>query len=467
MKLSVVGIGPGGADYILPLAARVLGEADTVIGYQYYLQFVTHLLRPGCTVVGSAMMEEEERARIAVAACAPGRHVVVVSSGDPAVYAMASLVYEHVSTLGPRNREIELQTVPGISAFVAAGAKLGAVLGHDFCCISLSDLMTPWRVIERRIEAAATGDFVTSLYNPRSRQRTWQIERFRELFLRHRSPATPVALVRQVTRPEERVIHTTLADMNPADIDMFTVVVVGNSETYRHGEFLVTPRGFSSRKPAAGPAIQRESFRLIRQRLTRADLSPADRSAVVRCIHTTADFEYESLYLAQGDPIGCWHAHLEGGGPVVTDVTMVQSGVSKEFVRRFGFQVHCCLNEPEAAALAATAGITRAQAGMRLAMARHPGALFAVGNAPTALNELCDGLQAGGPFRPAGIIGAPVGFVNVVESKLRLQHLGGNVPRVIIRGHKGGSGVAAAILNAAGAWDGVAGDPPEPAPATP
>ncbi len=452
MKLSVVGIGPGAADHILPAAARVLGEADTVIGYKYYLQFVQHLLRPGCEVVGNAMMEEEERARLAVAACAPGRHVVVVSSGDAGIYAMAALVYEHVASLGERGAAIELQTTPGISAFLAAGGKLGAVLGHDFCCVSLSDLMTPWRTIERRLEAAAQGDFVTTLYNPRSQKRTWQLERARELFLRHRSPDTPVALVRHVTRPEERVLHATLATFPATEVDMFTVVVVGNAETFRYRDFLVTPRGFSSRKPTTGPAIQDESFRLIAEHLTRADLSPADRSAVVRCIHTTADFEYEHLYLALGDPLPRWHDYLAHGGMIVSDVTMVQSGVSKEFVRRFGLEVHCCLNEPEAVELAKAEGITRAQAGMRLAMARYPRALFAVGNAPTALNELSDGL-ASGTFLPAGIVAAPVGFVNVVESKLRLRHLGAAVPAVIIEGNKGGSGVAAAIINAACAWE--------------
>jgi precorrin-3B C17-methyltransferase len=450
MKLSVVGIGPGGADYILPLAARVLAKADTIIGYQYYLQFVQHLVPAGCTVIGNAMMEEEERAKMAVEACAPGRHVVVVSSGDAGIYAMAALIYEYVSTLGERGDAIELQTIPGISAFTAAGATLGAVLGHDFCCISLSDLMTPWRTIERRIEAAAAGDFVTSVYNPRSRKRSWQIERCRDLFLQHRSPETPVAIVRQVTRSEESVHLTTLAALDVSLIDMFSLVVIGNSETFRYRDFLVTPRGFMARKPVTGDEIQRESFRLIRERITRTDLSPADVSAAVRCIHTTADFEYETLYLAQQDPIPRWHAYLAGGGTIVTDVTMVQSGVSKAFVRGFGLSVECCLNDPEAVALAEADGITRAQAGMRLAMARYPDALFVVGNAPTALNELSDGLQEG-KFRPAGIIAAPVGFVNVVESKLRLEHLG-VVPAVIIRGNKGGSGVAAAIVNAACAW---------------
>lgn len=451
MKLSVIGIGPGGPEHILPLAARVLAEADIVIGYKYYVQFVRHLLRPDCRIVGNSMLEEEERARIAVGACSPGTHVAVISSGDAGIYAMAALIYEHVAQLGEAAADIELQTIPGLSAFLAAGSKLGAVLGHDFCCISLSDLMTPWRVIERRLLAAAEGDFVTTLYNPRSQKRTWQLERARDVFLQHRNPDTPVALVRQVTRPEERVLLATLGTFPASEVDMFTVVVIGNAQTFRFRDFLVTPRGFSSRKPSTGQGIQAESFRQITERLTRKDLGSADRSAVVRCIHTTADFEYENLYQPANDPIAAWAGFMGKGGTIVTDVTMVQAGVSKEFIRALGLTVHCCLNEPEAAALAEAEGLTRAQAGMRLAMNRYPEALYAVGNAPTALLELSDGLDAG-TFRPAGIIAAPVGFVNVVESKLRLFHQNPGLPFVIIKGNKGGSGVAAAIINAACAW---------------
>lgn len=449
MKLSVVGIGPGTPDQITPQAARVLSGANLVIGYKFYLQFVQHLLPRNCEVLGNSMMEEEERARMAIEACAPGKHVVVISSGDAGIYAMASLVYELVSKRPVGAPSIELQTIPGISAFLAAGGKLGAVLGHDFCCVSLSDLMTPWRVIENRLQAAASGDFVTTLYNPRSQKRTWQLERAREIFLRHRSPETRVALVRQVGRPEERILHTTLRDLPVEEVDMFTVVVLGNSETYRFEDFLVTPRGFSTRKPVTGGEIQAESFRLIRAELQRRDLEEAELSAITRCIHTTADWEYEELYFPLRNPVSSWASHLEKGGEIVTDVTMVQAGVSKEFVQRYGLKLHCHLNDPEAIELSKAEGITRAQAGMRLAIAKHPGALFAVGNAPTALNEISDALQRDANFKPAGVIGAPVGFVNVVESKLRLRHLPTSVPILVILGNKGGSGVAAAVINAA------------------
>lgn len=445
MRLSVVGIGPGGADYILPVAQQVLADADTVIGYSYYFQFISHLLKPACACIGKDLTEEEARAVLAVDSCAPGKHVVVISSGDAGIYAMASLVYQYAST--HPEKEIELQTVPGISAFIAAAGKLGAPLGHDFCCISLSDLMTPWTTIEQRIKAAAFGDFVTSLYNPRSKKRFWQLERFKEVFLEHRSPDTPVAIIRQVTRPEEHILITTLKELPVEAVDMFSLVMIGNSQTYQFKNFLVTPRGYLDRKPQSGQEIQDESFRQIAAQMQRTDLSPADKWAVMRCIHTTADFEYEELYHSHDNAISRWQTYLHQGGTIVTDVTMVQSGITKSFLEKYQSQVHCYLNADGVPDLAAKEGLTRSQAGMRLAIAKHPEALFVVGNAPTALFELCDQL-GNATFKPAGIIGAPVGFVNVVESKLKLQAMK-QVPYVIIKGRKGGSNVAASIVNAA------------------
>ena len=449
MRLSVVGIGPGGADYILPVAQQVLADADIVIGYSYYFQFIQHLLKPGCTVIGKDLTEEEARAILAVESCAPGKHVVVISSGDAGIYAMASLVYQYASTQPELG--IQLQTIPGISAFIAAAGKLGAPLGHDFCCISLSDLMTPWTTIEQRIKAAAMGDFVTSLYNPRSKKRDWQLARFKEIFLEYRRPDTPVAIIRQVTRPEETVKLTTLDALPVEEVDMFSLVMIGNSQTYQFNNFLVTPRGYLNRKPQNGQEIQDESFRLITAQLQRTDLSPEDKWAVMRCIHSTADFEYESLYHSNDQAIARWHAYLRKGGTIVTDVTMVQSGITRSFLERYASQVYCYLNDEAVLPLAAKEGLTRSQAGMRLAIARHPEALFVVGNAPTALFELCDQL-ADNKFKPAGIIGAPVGFVNVVESKLRLQAMT-HIPYVLIKGRKGGSNVAASIVNAAFSYE--------------
>jgi len=445
MRLSVIGIGPGDAACLLPAAQQALAAADIAIGYHYYFQFVAHLLPPGCECIGKELAEEEDRAALAVNSCSAGKHVVVISSGDAGIYAMASIVYEYAAK---HNRhDIQLQTIPGISAFQGAAAKLGAPIGHDFCCISLSDLMTPWATIEKRILGAAIGDFVTNIYNPRSQKRYWQLARLKELFLLHRDASTPVAIVRQVYRPDETIHIGTLGELDVESVDMFCLLLIGNAQTYRFGNFLITPRGYLGRKPVTGPQIQEESFRQIRALLTRTGLSPADQWGVIRCIHSTADVEYEQLYYSNGQPLEQWHNYLKGGGVVITDVTMVQSGITKEFIHRYGVAVKCYLNDERVAALAATENITRSQAGMRLAIAEHPNALFVIGNAPTALLEICDQYQQGNCC-PAGIIAAPVGFVNVVESKLRLKYMR-QIPAVIIEGRKGGSNVAACIVNAA------------------
>ncbi|RBL91325.1 precorrin-3B C(17)-methyltransferase [Chitinophaga flava] len=445
MQLSVIGIGPGAKEYILPVAQQALADADIVIGYHYYFQFVAHLLKPGCECLGRELSEEEARAVLAVESCAPGKKVAVISSGDAGVYAMASLVYEYAARHS--RTDIDMQTIPGISAFQGAAARLGAPIGHDFCCISLSDLMTPWSTIEQRITAAAMGDFVTSLYNPRSKQRNWQLSRLKEIYLQYRHPETPVAIVRQVTREEENIHLTTLAELDVTLVDMFSLVMIGNSQTFRFNNFLITPRGYLARKPVTGEEIQVESFRQIMQQLKRDELSPADQWAVIRCIHSTADFEYEQLYYSRGNAMEAWHDYLRSGGTVITDVTMVQSGITRAFTQQYGVTVKCYLNDERVPALAAAENLTRSQAGMRLAIQEHPEALFVVGNAPTALLEICDQCQQG-TCRPAGIVAAPVGFVNVLESKLKLR-LGATVPAVIIEGRKGGSNVAAAIVNAA------------------
>ncbi|MFK7001040.1 precorrin-3B C(17)-methyltransferase [Flavobacterium oreochromis] len=445
MKLSVVGIGPGGQEYILPFAQSVLADADVVIGYHYYFQFIEHLLKENCECIGKELTEEEARAVLAVNACEKGKHVVVISSGDAGIYAMASLVYQYAST--QTDKDIDLQTIPGISAFIASAGKLGAPLGHDFCCISLSDLMTPWTTIENRIYAAAKGDFVTSLYNPRSKKRFWQLDRLKEIFLEYRNPATPVAIIRQVTRPDEHITITTLGEFDTEMVDMFSLVMIGNSQTYQFKNFLVTPRGYLARKPHTGQEIQEESFRQIEGNLQRNDLAENDKWAVMRCIHTTADFEYEDLYIANGDAINKWNTYLKNGGTIITDVTMVQSGITKAFSKEYNNQVLCYLNDPEATALAEKENITRSQAGIRLALQKHPEALYVIGNAPTALFEICEQIIEQ-KCNPIGVVGAPVGFVNVIESKLKLQALL-TIPYVIIKGRKGGSNVAASIVNAA------------------
>lgn len=201
-KIIVAGIGPGSREDITPAVMEAVREADVVVGYKYYFQFVEQYLKPGCECIDTGMKKERERAEQAFQIAEQDKTVVVISSGDAGIYGMAPLIYEMKRE---RQSDIEIETLPGISAFQKAASLLGAPVGHDLCIISLSDLMTPWELIERRIKAAATGDFVTAVYNPKSHGRYWQLYRLQELFLKVRSADTPVGYVRQAGRAEQEI----------------------------------------------------------------------------------------------------------------------------------------------------------------------------------------------------------------------------------------------------------------------
>jgi cobalt-precorrin 5A hydrolase/precorrin-3B C17-methyltransferase len=245
--LSLIGIGPGDLAQMTIAAQAALRAAEVVIGYEVYVELVRPLLRPEQEIVVSPIGSEMERAQQAVDLALAGRHVALISSGDIGIYAMASPVFEILRGHGWSGEGPDVEVFPGVSAVQAAAARLGAPLGHDFCTISLSDLLTPWPVIERRLQAAAWGDFVVAFYNPRSRKRDWQLPRAVEILLAHRPASTPVALVRHVTRPEEQIILTTLGELDPTQVDMFTLVLVGNSQSYLLADHFVTPRGYEGR----------------------------------------------------------------------------------------------------------------------------------------------------------------------------------------------------------------------------
>jgi cobalt-precorrin 5A hydrolase/precorrin-3B C17-methyltransferase len=223
-------------------ARQALAAAAVVIGYQTYIDQVRPLLSPHQETIARPMQSEMERAQQAIDLAAAGQCVALISSGDIGMYAMAGPVFELLHQhSGPVP---EVQVIPGVSAFQAAAARVGAAINHDLCIISLSDLLTPWERIEARLHAATQGDFVVALYNPRSKGRNWQFARACEILRTHRLPTTPVVLARNVTRPDEQITRTTLADLDPAQADMLTVVLVGNRQSYWSGAMLVTPRGY-------------------------------------------------------------------------------------------------------------------------------------------------------------------------------------------------------------------------------
>ena len=443
----------------MTLAVReALQSADVVVGYQYYFQFIKPYVREDCECVDTGMKKERQRAEQAFELAEQGKTVVVISSGDAGIYGMTPLIYEmqrhHAAT------DVEVSSLPGISAFQKAASLLGAPIGHDLCIISLSDLMTPWEVIERRIKAAATGDFVTAVYNPKSHGRYWQLYRLQELFLQERSAETPVGYVRQAGRDDEEIKITALGAFDPEDVDMFTVVLIGNSQSYIADGHIITPRGYYREETNEGDKIGQnimiESFRTIAKELKRQDYPLDHKWALLHAIHTTADFDMENILYTDPGAVEALYNKVRAGAlkTIVTDVTMVTSGIRKGALQRLGVEAKCYLSDPRVAQMAEEKGITRTQAGIRLAVEEHPDALFAFGNAPTALMELCELIRKG-KAHPAGIIAAPVGFVHVRESKHMVKPFR-EIPKIIVEGRKGGSNLAATLCNAILCFDDAA-----------
>ncbi|WP_435218047.1 precorrin-3B C(17)-methyltransferase [Streptomyces sp. bgisy034] len=246
-RLSVVGLGPGARDLLTPRARAELRRASVLVGLDQYVDQIRDLLRPGTRILQSGLGAEEERARTAVEEARKGQAVTLIGSGDAGVYAMAS------PALAEASDDIDVIGVPGVTAALAAAAILGAPLGHDHVSISLSDLHTPWEVIERRVRAAAEADIVVTFYNPRSRGRDWQLPKALAILAEHRTPTTPVGVVRNASRPDESSRLTTLGSLDPATVDMMTVVTVGNTATRDVAGRMVTPRGYRWQASQEGP----------------------------------------------------------------------------------------------------------------------------------------------------------------------------------------------------------------------
>ncbi len=256
-QLFLVSTGPGDKALVAPKAIEAIQASSDLVAYGLYLELL------GDTCQGKIhhdlpLGEEIERARLALTLAASGKTTALISSGDIGIYAMATLVFELIdqqlqldTPTHPEWLAVDIEVVPGISAMQAGASRVGAMLGHDFCTISLSDLLTPWQTIEKRLHACGQGDFVVSFYNPRSKKRDWQINTARDILLTYRPAETPVLLGRQLSREDESITITTLANLDADDVDMFTLVSVGNSES-RHiingsDEWIYTPRGYSKK----------------------------------------------------------------------------------------------------------------------------------------------------------------------------------------------------------------------------
>ncbi len=454
-KINVVGIGPGDIDNITYSVINVIKESDVIIGYNHYFQFIEEFIPQHAECINTGMKQEIERAKLAFELAEKGKNICVISSGDSGIYGMAPLIYEMKEKLGS---EININVFPGISAFQKAASLLGAPIGHDFCIISLSDLLTPWGKIEKRIEAAAKADFITAIYNPKSNGRYWQLHRLKDLFLENQDENTPVGYIKNAGREGEQITITTLGAFDPEQIDMLTIVIIGNSSTFiSKDNKLITPRGYYNKYEVEeiklGQKIMMESFGKITKELKNPDIDLDKKWALLHAIHTTADFEMEDILFTTKDAVSELYKMVKEGqiDTIITDVTMVKSGIRKGAIARLGIDVKCYLDSPQAIELAAKTGITRTQAGIRIAAQEHPNALYVFGNAPTAVMELCTLIKRG-KASPAGMVVSPVGFVNVQESK-HMAKTFKDVPKIIVEGRKGGSNIAATIVNSILTYD--------------
>ena len=240
-KLYVVGFGPGGKEHMTLKAVDVIENADVVTGYTTYIDILKEYF-PNKNYIATPMMREVERCKIAVEEAMKNKTVAMVSSGDSGIYGMAGIIYQVAEEL---NAEIEIETVPGVTAASSAASVLGAPLMHDLSIISLSDLMTPLDLIMKRVDCAGIGDMIVCLYNPKSKKRTDYLEQAADILMKYRKPETPVGIVRNAGRKDESKLITTLGELKTADVDMFCIVIIGNSQTHTSNGRMITPRGYN------------------------------------------------------------------------------------------------------------------------------------------------------------------------------------------------------------------------------
>ena len=242
-KIFIVGIGPGNVDEMTPKARKLIDSADVIVGYKTYIKLIEKIIGDK-KILASGMRQEIQRAQLAIDEARKNLNVAVISSGDAGIYGMAGLLIEMILNL-PENLQPKIEIAAGVSSLNSAAAILGAPLMHDFAVISLSDLMTPFELIKKRVKLASEGDFVIALFNPKSKSRVTHINEVQKILLEQRAGSTPVGIVTNAGRVDERKIISTLESFVDEEIDMFTLVLIGNSKTFVKGDFMITPRGYN------------------------------------------------------------------------------------------------------------------------------------------------------------------------------------------------------------------------------
>lgn len=446
--LYIVGIGPGSIDLLTQRAIERISNADVIIGNEKYVEQIQKIIPPRARVIKGQMGDEVERAKLAVKLSA-NENVVVISGGDAGIYGMASLIFEVLS-----DSTIEVEVIPGITAASAAASILGAPISNDFAVISLSDLLIPWSEIEGRVEQLAKMDIAVVIYNPSSKTRKLQLERAHRIFLKYRSPKSIVGIVRNAEREGSEVNITTLDKMLSHKIDMSTTIIIGSSSTKLIGNRMVTPRGYHRKynlleekeRVQVASSIAQESRsivqNIVRSSTSASKLSPLEQKVAERVIIANADPTLLDLLVFKNSPVERGIECIRNGRAIITDIEMVRTGIKKEGLKS-QVQVLCFLKNEEARAISSREGITLSAAGIRTAGRYLDGNIVVIGNSPTACLELYRIIQSG--VKPALIIATPVGFINAAEAKEKILNL--DIPCIAIRGPRGGTPSAVAIIN--------------------
>ncbi|NQE05132.1 precorrin-3B C17-methyltransferase [ANME-1 cluster archaeon GoMg1] len=453
--LSVVGIGPGSLDLMTERARARILRADVIMGNVRYIELIKDVIPASAEVVIGRMGTEVERAKKAVE-LGQYKDVVLVSGGDAGIYGMAGLAIEVAA-----DSDTKLEIVPGITAASASAALLGAPISNDFAVVSLSDLLVPWSEIERKLEGLAQMDIAVVVYNPKSKNRTVQLEKTCGIFMQFRDRKTIVGIVRNAEREGCEIEITRLEDL-PAfyrRIDMSTTIIIGCSGTKILGGRMVTRRGYETKYDyetgngnaddiaagyvEAGNRVWEKSKAIVRDIVSKypGSLSDIEKRVAGRVVFANADPSFLDLLVFNHHPVETGIRCIKKGKTIITDIEMVKAGISKKYRKN----VQCFVNAPNAMEIAKREGLTRTAAGIRLAKELIPSNVVVIGNAPSACQEIC-ALVEEGDVKPALIVATPVGFVNAAEMKEKILSMD-NIPCIVIRGPRGGTPSAVAIIN--------------------
>jgi len=474
--LSVVGIGPGAQDLLTERARARISSADVIMGNERYIELIKDIIPGSAEVITGRMGTEVDRAKKAIELCKhDNKNVVVVSGGDAGIYGMAGLIIEVMGDSDSK-LDMEMEIVPGITAASASAALLGAPLSNDFAVVSLSDLLVPWSEIERKLEGLAKMDIVVVIYNPKSKTRTVQLEKAYEILTRFRNANTVVGIVRNAEREGCEVVITTLKDLPGYyhRIDMSTTIIIGCSVTRKLGARMVTRRGYERKynyervnvneedggiaataagygHVDAGNRVWEKSKAIVRDIVSKyqgsLSLSDLEKRVAGRVVFANADPSFLDLLVFRHHPVETGIRCIKDGKMIITDIEMVKAGINKRYIKK----TQCFVNAPETIEIAKREGLTRTAAGIRLAKEKGliQGNVVVIGNSPSACHEVCAIVEEGGVSeeqKPALVVATPVGFVNAAEMKEKVLSMD-NIPSIVIRGPRGGTPSAVAIIN--------------------